>query len=147
MFRINEFLNFESEIVEGETKDFQIEGTIEFRNVTFVYENTGIKAIDNVSFILNKGETLAILGKTGSGKSTIALLITRSLEPTSGEIINKSNSFPNLRWSRCFASSRIFRNSAKSFLLKNAVPYTRCIILLSEFPRQYAPANDNNLNT
>ena len=87
MFRINEFLNFESEIVEGETKDFQIEGTIEFRNVTFVYENTGIKAIDNVSFILNKGETLAILGKTGSGKSTIALLITRSLEPTSGEIL------------------------------------------------------------
>ena len=87
MFRINEFLNFESEIVEGETKDFQIDGTIEFRNVTFVYENTGIKAIDNVSFILNKGETLAILGKTGSGKSTIALLITRSLEPTSGEIL------------------------------------------------------------
>ena len=87
MFRINEFLNFESEIVEGETKDFQIEGTIEFRNVTFVYENTGIKALDNVSFILNKGETLAILGKTGSGKSTIALLITRSLEPTSGEIL------------------------------------------------------------
>ncbi|MEG0696712.1 MAG: ABC transporter ATP-binding protein, partial [Algoriella sp.] len=87
MFRINEFLNFESEIVEGETKDFQIEGIIEFRNVTFVYENTGIKALDNVSFILNKGETLAILGKTGSGKSTIALLITRSLEPTSGEIL------------------------------------------------------------
>ena len=87
MFRINEFLNFESEIVEGETKDFQIDGTIEFRNVTFVYENTGIKALDNVSFILNKGETLAILGKTGSGKSTIALLITRSLEPTSGEIL------------------------------------------------------------
>ncbi|SFN00206.1 ATP-binding cassette, subfamily B [Algoriella xinjiangensis] len=87
MFRINEFLNFESEIVEGDTKDFKIEGTIEFRNVTFVYENTGIKALDNVSFILNKGETLAILGKTGSGKSTIALLITRSLEPTSGEIL------------------------------------------------------------
>ncbi|MBO6213480.1 ABC transporter ATP-binding protein [Algoriella sp.] len=87
MFRINEFLNFESEIIEGDTKDFKIEGTIEFRNVTFVYENTGIKALDNVSFILNKGETLAILGKTGSGKSTIALLITRSLEPTSGEIL------------------------------------------------------------
>lgn len=87
MFRINEFLNFESEIIEGDTKDFKIEGTIEFRNVTFVYENTGIKALDNVSFTLNKGETLAILGKTGSGKSTIALLITRSLEPTSGEIL------------------------------------------------------------
>lgn len=87
MFRINEFLNFESEIVEGDTKDFKIEGTIEFRNVTFVYENTGIKALANVSFTLNKGETLAILGKTGSGKSTIALLITRSLEPTSGEIL------------------------------------------------------------
>ncbi len=87
MSRINEFLNFESEIVEGIETKHEIEGTIEFKNVTFVYENTGIKALSNVSFKLNKGETLAILGKTGSGKSTIALLIARSLEPTSGEIL------------------------------------------------------------
>jgi ATP-binding cassette subfamily B protein len=87
MFRINEFLNAESDIQEKEFEYQQINGSIEFRNVSYVYENTGIKALDNVSFKINKGETLAILGKTGSGKSTIALLVTRSLEPTSGEIL------------------------------------------------------------
>ncbi|SHK61085.1 ATP-binding cassette, subfamily B [Chishuiella changwenlii] len=87
MFRINEFLNAESDIQEKEFEYQQINGSIEFRNVSYVYDNTGIKALDNVSFKINKGETLAILGKTGSGKSTIALLVTRSLEPTSGEIL------------------------------------------------------------
>lgn len=87
MFRINEFLNAETDIEEKEFEYQEIDGTIEFKNVSYVYENTGIKALDNVSFMINKGETLAILGKTGSGKSTIALLVSRSLEPTSGEIL------------------------------------------------------------
>lgn len=87
MTRINEFLNFESEIVNSTDEKTPILGTIEFRNVSYVYENTGIKALDSVSFKLNKGDTMAILGKTGSGKSTIALLIARLIEPTSGEIL------------------------------------------------------------
>ncbi len=87
MSRINEFLNAETDVEEKQLSDYKVEGTIEFKNVSYVYENTGIKALDNVSFKINKGETLAILGKTGSGKSTIALLVARSLEPTSGEIL------------------------------------------------------------
>lgn len=87
MTRINEFLNAETDVKEKQLVNHHVQGTIEFKHVSYVYENTGIKALDNVSFKINKGETLAILGKTGSGKSTIALLIARSLEPTSGEIL------------------------------------------------------------
>ena len=87
MTRINEFLDFKSEIKDNPSKDITIEGNIEFKNVSYTYENTGIKALKEVSFKINKGETLAILGKTGSGKSTIALLTARLLEPTSGDIL------------------------------------------------------------
>lgn len=87
MTRINEFLNFKSDIVNTTDEKIELKGDIEFRNVSFIYENTGIKALDDVSFVLKKGETLAVLGKTGSGKSTIALLIARLIEPTSGTIL------------------------------------------------------------
>ncbi|MCA4777314.1 ABC transporter ATP-binding protein [Empedobacter stercoris] len=87
MTRINEFLNAETDVKEKQLVNHHVQGTIEFKHVSYVYENTGIRALDNVSFKIIKGETLAILGKTGSGKSTIALLIARSLEPTSGEIL------------------------------------------------------------
>ncbi|MBS7332388.1 MAG: ABC transporter ATP-binding protein [Weeksellaceae bacterium] len=87
MVRINEFLNQKSEIIDHPNNKIQIQGDIEFQNVTYVYENTGIIALNDVSFKINKGETLAVLGKTGSGKSTIALLVARLLEPTSGKIL------------------------------------------------------------
>jgi ATP-binding cassette subfamily B protein len=61
-------------------------GKIEFRNVEFTYVNTGIKALNNISFTIHQGETLAIIGKTGSGKSTIASLITRQFDPEKGGI-------------------------------------------------------------
>lgn len=86
MTRINEFLDSKSEIKDSPDKDIEIKGDIEFKEVSYVYENTGIKALDQISFKINKGETLAILGNTGSGKSTIALLVARLLEPTSGTI-------------------------------------------------------------
>lgn len=86
MTRINEFLDFKSEIKDNPSKDIIINGNIEFKNVSYTYDNTGIEALKNISFKISKGETLAILGKTGSGKSTIALLIARLLEPTSGKI-------------------------------------------------------------
>lgn len=87
MTRINEFLNQKSEIIDHPDNKVDIEGNIEFKNVSYVYDNTGIKALKDISFKINKGETLAILGKTGSGKSTIALLVARLLEPTSGKIL------------------------------------------------------------
>lgn len=87
MVRINEFLDQDSEIKNQTETPTPILGKIEFKNVTYIYENTGIKALDNVSFSIDKGETLAIIGKTGSGKSTIALLIARMIQPHSGQIL------------------------------------------------------------
>lgn len=87
MQRINEFLDKKSEIVNKNFENYPIKGDIEFRNVSYVYPNTGIKALENLSFKINAGESLAIMGKTGSGKSTIALLLCRLIDPTEGEIL------------------------------------------------------------
>jgi ATP-binding cassette subfamily B protein len=85
--RINEFLETKSDIVSLKNLQRQIEGKIEFRNVTFVYPDTGIRALSNVSFTVNPGESLAIIGTTGSGKSTIANLIARLYDVTEGEVL------------------------------------------------------------
>lgn len=87
MQRINEFLDKKSEIVNTNFESYPVKGDIEFRNVSYVYPNTGIKALDNLSFKIKAGESLAIMGKTGSGKSTIALLLCRLIDPTEGEIL------------------------------------------------------------
>lgn len=85
--RINEFLQTEPEITNPTTGEFSFDGRIEFKNVTFTYPNTGIMAIENLSFKINKGDTLAIVGKTGSGKSTILNLVMRQYDCDSGEIL------------------------------------------------------------
>lgn len=85
--RINEFLKQEAEIVNTNQDEFDFDGTIEFVNVSFTYPNSKIQAIKNLSFKLNKGESLGIVGRTGSGKSTILKLIMRQIEPTSGQIL------------------------------------------------------------
>lgn len=87
MQRINEFMDKQSEIYNKNFDDYQIKGDIEFRNVSYVYPNTGIKALENLSFKIEAGKSLAIMGKTGSGKSTIALLLCRLIDPTEGEIL------------------------------------------------------------
>ncbi|WP_144281766.1 ABC transporter ATP-binding protein [Chryseobacterium echinoideorum] len=87
MQRINEFLDKQSEIYNKNFEEYEIKGNIEFRNVSYVYPNTGIKALDNLSFKIEAGKSLAIMGKTGSGKSTIALLLCRLIDPTEGEIL------------------------------------------------------------
>ena len=84
--RINEFLEVKPEVVSSNSEQFSFNGKIEFKEVSFTYENTGIEAVQNISFKVNKGETLAIIGKTGSGKSSILSLLMRQFDPTSGEI-------------------------------------------------------------
>jgi ATP-binding cassette, subfamily B, multidrug efflux pump len=90
--RINEFLNEKPTIencVETETK---INGVIEFNNLSFTYSDTNITALKNISFKINPGETLAILGNTGSGKSTILELIGRLYEVDNGQLkVNNKN--------------------------------------------------------
>ena len=84
--RINEFLQLQPDIVSANQSVAQLQGNVEFKNVTFTYPDTGITALKNVSFEIKKGQFLAILGKKGSGKSTIAQLIMRMYDVTTGEI-------------------------------------------------------------
>jgi ATP-binding cassette subfamily B multidrug efflux pump len=96
--RLNEFLKIVPEIQNKNTNRSKIEGSISFDNVSYTYEDTHIKALQNITFTVNKGETLAILGKTGSGKSTIISLISRLYDVTTGKILidNKEISQLNL---------------------------------------------------
>ena len=87
MARINEFLNASTEIKNINAEDYVIKGDIEFQNVSYTYPNTGIKALHNLSFKVKAGESLAIMGKTGSGKSTVALLLCRLIDPTEGVVL------------------------------------------------------------
>ncbi|MFT4749657.1 MAG: ATP-binding cassette subfamily B multidrug efflux pump [Neolewinella sp.] len=86
--RINEFLETKTSIVDPMPEDrHDIKGEITFENVSFVYPDTGIKAVDSVSFHLKAGEKLAIIGRTGSGKTTIADLLLRMYDVTEGRIL------------------------------------------------------------
>lgn len=85
--RINEFLDINSSVVEPkQAVKADLKGSISFENVNFVYPDTGIHALKNISFNIEKGEKVAIVGRTGSGKSTIAELLIRSYDPQSGKI-------------------------------------------------------------
>jgi len=84
--RINEFLDTKSEIVGGQLTQ-ELNGDIQLKNVSFTYPETGIKAIDNVSFHIPAGKTMAIIGRTGSGKSTLANLLMRMFDADQGEIL------------------------------------------------------------
>jgi ATP-binding cassette subfamily B protein len=94
--RINEFLKHEPEIKNHKETATKINGNIEFKNVSFTYDDTNITALKNVSFKLNKGETLAILGNTGSGKSTIINLVARLYDVEHGEILIDSQNIKDI---------------------------------------------------
>lgn len=85
--RINEFLRTPSNIISEKNLVRELQGKIEFRNVSFIYPDTGIKALKDVSFVVHPGESLAIIGTTGSGKSTISNLISRLYDVREGEIL------------------------------------------------------------
>jgi len=84
--RINEFLDQKNDILSTENLEREIEGQIQVVKLSFVYPDSGIKALDQVSFEIKAGQTLGIIGTTGSGKSTIANLLMRMYDPTSGSI-------------------------------------------------------------
>lgn len=85
--RINEVLETKTSIKNGKKENNIHEGNIEFKNVSFSYSNDDKYTLSNINFTLKKGETLAIIGSTGAGKSTLANLINRSYDVTKGEIL------------------------------------------------------------
>ena len=85
--RIDEVLSVPDEFVEDGTETPEVTGAIEFRNVSFRFPDSEVNLLEDVSFTINPGETVAIIGKTGSGKSTIASLLVRLLEYQSGNIL------------------------------------------------------------
>ncbi|OSY88377.1 ABC transporter [Tenacibaculum holothuriorum] len=85
--RINEFLKVEPEITNGVEEPSEIGGNIVFENVSLTYDDTNITALKDISFSVKQGETLAILGKTGSGKSSIINLVARLYDTTKGTVL------------------------------------------------------------
>jgi len=85
--RINEFLSTPSKINNPTEQTFDLKGNIKFNDVSFTYPESGITAVKNISFEIKEGETFAIVGKTGSGKSTLINLILRNYDVNSGEIL------------------------------------------------------------
>lgn len=85
--RINDLLLQKSKILNLNHDQYSLHGEIEFKNVSFVYPTTGIKALENISFKINKGQRLAIMGRTASGKTTIAELLMRMFDVSEGEIL------------------------------------------------------------
>ncbi len=94
--RINEFLKEEPEITNQSETNSEIIGNVQFKNVSFTYDDTGITALKNINFNLEKGKTLAILGKTGSGKSTVINLIARLYDVNNGKVLIDGNNIESL---------------------------------------------------
>jgi ATP-binding cassette subfamily B protein len=85
--RINEFMLTQPTILSGSIKSFKIKGDIEFKKVTLTYPDTGIRALTNLNLHIKVGEKVAIIGKTGSGKTSFAELLLRMYDSTEGEIL------------------------------------------------------------
>jgi len=85
--RINEFLDTKPEIVNTNNESYQVNGTVEFKNVNFIYPENNITALKNISFKIEQGNTLGITGPVGCGKSSIFTLITRQYDVNGGEIL------------------------------------------------------------
>lgn len=128
--RINEFLNHQPTVKDSGNVTKEIKGAIEFNHVSFTYPDTGIQALKDVSFSLKPGERIAIIGRTGSGKTTIADLLMRMYDTTGGKILIdnteiKDYSLRSLRQQMGFVPQDVFLFSETiteniSFGLENA---------------------------
>lgn len=123
--RLNEFLKIEPEIKNKNPNTSKIDGEICFDNVSYTYEDTNITALKNVSFTVKKGQTLAILGKTGSGKSTILSLISRIYDVSEGQIKIDQNEISSVNLNNLRSSIGIVPQDAFLFsdTIKNNIKF------------------------
>lgn len=94
--RINHLFDQQPEITSDENKRITVKGNIEFDNVSFTYPDTGVQALKNVNLQVNSGEKIGVIGKTGSGKTTIANLLFRLYDPVEGQIRFEGNDIKRL---------------------------------------------------
>lgn len=148
--RINEFLKIEPDIKNETSTKMQFEGEITFKNVSLIYEDTNIKALDNISFEVKKGETLAIIGRTGSGKSTILSLISRLHDPTSGDIIIDGIALPKANLENLRSSIGVVPQDAFLFsdTIKNNIKFGKENATDDEVIQaaKYADVHENIIN-
>lgn len=85
--RIDEFLNVQPSIASTPMPSSEIRGSVEFQNVSFTYPNTGIQALKNISFRVSPGQRVAVIGRTGSGKSSLGQLLVRMYDPEVGSVL------------------------------------------------------------
>ncbi len=117
--RVNEVLSKKSSIVDGKGAEPTVEGEVEFKNVSFSYPDTTEDCIKNISFKCNKGDTVAIIGATGSGKSTLINLIPRFYDATEGEVLVDGVNVKDYKLEEL--NNRIGYISQKAVLLKGKI--------------------------
>jgi ATP-binding cassette subfamily B protein len=103
--RINEFLNTKPSVENTNNTPMEFRGNIEFRNVSFTYPDSGIVALKDFSFSANAGQSVAILGHTGSGKSTVAQLLLRLYDPQNGTVFIDGNDIRSINLNAFRAST------------------------------------------
>lgn len=155
--RINEFLETTPDIQNPSNEPFQLKGKITFKDVSFIYPESGTVALDNISFEVKPGETLAIIGKTGAGKSTVADLICRLFDVSSGEILIDEHNIQSINLNslrsdigyvpqEVFLFSDSIRNNISFGITEEVVPIERieeaakkAVIhhSIAEFPKKY----------
>ena len=153
--RINEFLRESSDITSSENKRIILQGKIEFKNVFFKYSDTKIQGMENISFTINPGDSLGIIGSTGSGKSTIANSILRLFDIEKGQILIDDTDIKQLNishfrkqigyvpqdvflFSDTIENNILFGTENKSFdLVKEAAENANLLRNINSFPEKF----------
>ena len=153
--RINEFLRESSDITSSENKRIILQGKIEFKNVFFKYSDTKIQGMENISFTINPGDSLGIIGSTGSGKSTIANSILRLFDIDKGQILVDDTNIKQLNishfrkqigyvpqdvflFSDTIENNILFGTENKSFdLVKEAAENADLLRNINSFPEKF----------
>lgn len=135
--RINEVLERDVNIKEGSVSEGNEQGTVEFKNVSFRYPHASEDELSNISFKINKGQTLAIIGATGSGKTTLISLIPRFYDATEGEVLVDGVNVKNYKFDTLY--------DKLGYVTQKAVLFAGSIRETVFFGESAAPKNDEEL--